>query len=208
MKKAFTLVELLVVIAIMGILAVIVTTRVQNVRVQARNSQVRQSVAQGGKSVELFKVNNDNRVLIVQEPDIMKFCITTTFPQIRCVPANGWAAQTDFNFTSTLFNGSSGLNYGTRITNPDPDNYWFAYVTEDCSLDTVASSGGVHKFSQMNNYVLLARVIDPYDRVNYYNFWVKDGTSGEGSNSIIQVPLPPAWNPDVYGNSQCQSSYP
>ncbi len=70
-KRGFTLIELLVVIAIIGILATLVVTQLSQLRVRARNTQVKNYLTELDKAAGLFAQENNSADKVVAATDLV-----------------------------------------------------------------------------------------------------------------------------------------
>ena len=145
-KPGFTLIELLVVIAIIGILATLVITQVAGAQVRSRNARAQSDIAEAGKGVEQWKINqfSDNAYATAN------YNTTTT----STVALNGSATPTiskvNINFgtangvgaiaLSGLFTGTEGATaYGTNIAKTPSTSYTYGYITAGATTAAASS---------------------------------------------------------------------
>lgn len=221
-KSGFTLIELLIVIAILAILAVMLFITYGTVTVRTKNSRAETELTTMGKSVEIFKAQNGDHPLIVQQPywppDPSKIALLCfgTVPTGSCYPINAILPNGNNGFTDYLFNGTpdSPVFNNTRVNVAAATSFAYAYATQDCSMDSIALSGGHHKISNFTSYLIATGLSPAPDGSSPNNFWIRDGNSGTGPDT--QVPVLPFDQPAPYNGipgftatmTTCQYNYP
>jgi prepilin-type N-terminal cleavage/methylation domain-containing protein len=216
----YTLVELLIVIALIAIVAYLGAAVFVGTRVKATNSRAESEIAQIGTSVESFKQLNNGLPLIVQQPyapsnpSLIEDSCFASVPQASCYPTNLISPDGNNGFTSSLFSGMDSPNYyNVDFSVAAANDYVYSYITEDCSSDSIASSGGYHKISKYPDYLVVTGLTPDATGASSDNFWVKDGVAGRGPDTA--VPLLPFFNPTAITpatmtgtQTNCSSNYP
>jgi prepilin-type N-terminal cleavage/methylation domain-containing protein len=218
-QPAYTLLEVLTVAALLAVLALLVNNQLSTLRVRSQNARAAEDISAAGSSVEAFKAANDGKLLIVQEPSTSGstrlVCFGNPVNSISCYPTNGLSPSGDNGFASSIFTGkdNSSTFQNLSFLHAAGKSFAYYYITQDCSNDTVASSGGHHKYSNFGSYMLVTGISPLPNGDSPDNYWVRDGSSGRGPDT--SVPVLPLWNPSPYSlsglngyMSTCQSTYP
>lgn len=227
-KKAFTLVELLTIITLIGLLVIVVVMLTAKLRRNGLNASAQNSVSQGGKAIELFKANNDDRIPIVQRTvhsvtgNLMSCFL---WYNGHCYPGNSIVRQQLFNSVMEptyhtglpiLFKGidNSSNFFPANIDKAPNQFYSIHYMTVDCSTDALGPNGE-HKLSRFSDYLLITGLSpDPLLPMSSF-FWMRSGAPGSGE--AADIPYLPPWPGHFHTESidgvptvvhECLSGYP
>lgn len=114
-RPAFTLIELLVVIAIIGILSVLVITQLGNSSIKARNATAQSDIAEMGKAVESFRVDDTASGKVISNAN-------TTTDTLTGISGS----------LSQIFTGTQSiqgtLSYAAAVSKTQNSSYTYSYV--------------------------------------------------------------------------------
>lgn len=173
-EAGFTIIELVVVIAIIGILASIILTTVNSVRVKARDVQRFQSISSVQKALELYYVDHHrypqiDKALTSDTQCGTNWCALETElqPYIPALPRDPLGLQNTYQYYYDADSGDDYQTYGLMMTIESPDNFWRSdsdggfYQDADCCYYEV----GYQPSYCMRKYGTL----DPHDpQANWY----------------------------------------
>lgn len=170
-RPAFTLIELLVVIAIIGILSVLVVTQLGNSSIKARNATAQSDIAEMGKAVESFRVDDTSLNQVVSN---VPGSIDTL---------NGATGNISQIFTGTQAVNGASSTYAASVSKTPSTAYTYRYVASGTPAAATASArqlvgagAGQPLYALCTN---LVNAVQPY-------YCAADG-SGAGPSAADQV---------------------
>jgi prepilin-type N-terminal cleavage/methylation domain-containing protein len=136
-KRGFTLIELLVVIAIIAILATVVLSNLTGLRVKARNASTKSDVTEAGKTIEVYKNDDQSseRVIGVTAAGVS---ITSTATAGGVVP---------FSSSTAVYAAGTATNrYAIKIEKTPGTGYTYKYTTVTIPATTYDMVTGSYTF--------------------------------------------------------------
>ncbi len=127
-RPAFTLIELLVVIAIIGILSALVITQLGNSSIKARNATAQSDIAEMGKAVESFRVDDTSLNQVVSN---VPGSVDTL---------NGATGNMSQLFTGTQAVNGSSSTYAASVSKTPSTAYTYRYVASGTPAAATASA--------------------------------------------------------------------
>jgi prepilin-type N-terminal cleavage/methylation domain-containing protein len=170
-KNGFTLIELLVVIAIIGILATLVITQLASSRVKARNSAAKSDVTEMAKSIEVYKNNHNENVLVSAE----------NATGLEATSGDTLNGTTDDDFLSLFTGAEAQYEYSVGITKTPSIAYTYVYRTDPTGASHAESPVSVTNYLVGSNLVEVGGETDTF-------FYTANGTAGSGTTAISATP--------------------
>lgn len=167
--QGFTLIELLVVIAIIGILATLVITQLGNARKKAVVSGAKSDVAEAGKAIEVFKVNDDAAGNIITASVVGGDTLI-----------NAGTGGIDQVFKGALSTTAGSLSYGLKFTKTSGSSITYTYRTAQFANPRTL---------QQTCYVFSATGTEiTADSQGNNIYYAQDGTTGGASTATLPAP--------------------
>jgi prepilin-type N-terminal cleavage/methylation domain-containing protein len=178
-RRGFTLIELLVVIAIIAILAGLVTQSLFSARISARNASAKDAITSLGKSVEIYRNNDQSGDKIISAVATVAGTPTgltgTAALQTGATVAANALFKSLFVGTENFASGTSA--YGTAASTTPSNAYTYTYGSYNSG--TAASVALMHDST--------CYILDTNTTVTPGNFHIINGTSTDLVNGVTAL---------------------